>query len=151
MIWALVTRLFPVISTLNPATVQRVMTITIMLLVLSATFAAGWFLGSRLTEDKCQIELNKQMITHLEKQADTLNLVVELDKRHRVEREQLERSLSVFRKTLDASIAEILKTNPEVRKWYESPINDVEHAAMYGTVDGLQNGTRGVRQPTPTH
>jgi hypothetical protein len=115
----------------NPERFRRMATIAVFLLFSATVFASGWFLGRMLLSADCEREKAEERITALESITETYQLLAELEQRHATSMADVEKSLLALDRSVDRTIAGILKSNPELARWYHEPINRIERAAMY--------------------
>ena len=111
--------------------------------------AAGWWIGRGTAKQECEIRTAEERIAALEATTETYLMIAELEEKHAKVYAGIESQVASMEKSINKTIDHILKTNPDVARWYHEPINVLHHAVMYGDPDRLlPEGNNGQRQNT---
>lgn len=128
--------------TANPERFRRMVTIAFFLGFTGLVFASGWFLGRMLLKADCEAKAAEARIAALEDMTQTYELLADLSSSHAEDMKRVEKQVAQLDRTVDKTIADILKANPDLARWYREPVNPIARAAMYPDA-------RGMLQPTP--
>lgn len=121
----------------NPKKVQRMATIAIFLAFSALIFFSGYMIGKLKTQAACERALSEEKIAALESVTETYAMLIGLEDKHAKDTAKLEASLSRLDRSISRSIDSILKSNPELARWYREPINNLQRNVMYADADSL--------------
>lgn len=133
----------------NPERYQRMIILSLFVAYSVILLGAGWWIGHNTTKRECDIKTAAERIAALEATTEAYLMIAELEEKHAKDYAGIEEQVASMERSINKTIDHILKTNPDVARWYHEPINVLHHAVMYGAADRmLPEGNNGQRQNT---
>lgn len=117
--------------------------VTVILIILYSglLIGGGWYVGRLQAKQDCEIAAMEEHITALEASTQTYLALINLERRHSTEMADVEQQLVNMERSLNNTIDHILKSNPDVARWYHEDINVLQRAVMYGDAERMRENT----------